>query len=302
MEKLIGHKKHLQYFENLAASGTLHHAYALLGPDHIGKKTLAQHIIASILHTSLHKLPIHPDFLHVDRMDEEGKLKRDITVEHIESVTSKVSRSPIAGAYNVILIEDADKMNSFAANSLLKTLEEPVTPTIFFLLSPSEEKFLPTIQSRVHMIQLSRIPSEQFLTELRDIFPEEKNLDEIVKMSGGLPGLALEWIENPEAFKNYKFEVDRFFSLFHKPFFEKLSIVEPLFGDKKAHIEGRQELTQILHIWENCIHVSLQEAGFPQMSSGVAVPLYDIILETIIRLGQNVHPRLAIENLLLTIP
>lgn len=302
METLIGHTKHLNYFQKLADAGTLHHAYALLGPDHIGKKTLAEHIIASLLHTSIHKLPIHPDFLHIDRMDEEGKLKRDITVEHIESVTSKASRSPIAGPYNVVLIEDADKMNPYAGNSLLKTLEEPATPTFFFLLASSEEKLLPTIQSRVHTISLSRIPIDQLQSELQAHFPKEKNLEEIVRISGGLPGLVVDWIQNPESFEAYKLEVNRFFSLFHKPFFEKLAIVEPLFGDKKAHIEGRQELTEILHIWVNCIHLGVKENTFPQIPSGAVVPMYDIIMETIAGLGQNVHPRLSIENLLLILP
>lgn len=302
METFIGHTKHLDYFQKLISAGTLHHAYALVGPEHSGKKTLAMHIMADILHTTIHKLPIHPDFLSVDRMDEEGKLKRDITVEHIEMVTNKAARSPIAGAHNVILIEDADRMNSFAANALLKTLEEPSTPTIFFLLAQSTDKLLPTIQSRIQQVQITRIPTDELLRELQTHFQDHQNLEEIVRFSGGLVGLAIEWAENKEAFENYKLEVERFFSLFHKPLFEKFARVEPLFGDKKSHIEGRQELIEVLRIWENCIHLSLNNPTFPQLPTGTLVPFYDIIQETLAGLGQNVHPRLLFENLLLTLP
>lgn len=300
---IIGHQKQLAYFEILQKNNTLHHAYLFVGPEHVGKTILAKTIIAAILQTSLEKLPIHPDFLQVERIDEDGKLKRDITVEHIQAVVSKAARSPIAGKYNIVLIEDAEKMNSYAANSLLKTLEEPATPTLFFLLTNKEEKILATIKSRVQTLQVAVVPQRQLVQELQTNFPENKNIEEIVTASRGLPGLAIEWLENREAFEVYKKEIDRFFSLFNRPFFEKLAIVEPLFGDKKAHIEGREELVTILHIWEDCL-LTLQsgQRSFPQLSSGTQVAIYDIIVETIERLGQNIHPRLLMENLLLSIP
>lgn len=300
---IIGHQKQLAYFETLQKNNTLHHAYLLVGPEHVGKTTLAKQIIANIFQTPLEKLPIHPDFLQVERVDEDGKLKRDITVEHIQAVVTKASRSPIAGKYNIVLIEDAEKMNGYAANSLLKTLEEPATPTLFFLLTNNEEKILATIKSRVQTLQIAALPQAELLQELQTSFSENKNLSEIVEASRGLPGLALTWLENPEAFETYKKEVERFFSLFNKAFFEKLAIVEPLFGDKKAHIEGREELKDILFLWIACLQtIERGERSFPQISSGTLVALYDIIVETIERLGQNIHPRLLMENLLLSIP
>ena len=291
--QIIGHQKQLAYFETLQKNNTLHHAYLLVGPEHVGKTTLAKNIIADILQTTLEKLPIHPDFLQVERLDEDGKLKRDITVEHIQAVVSKAARSPIAGTHNIVLIEDADKMNSYAANSLLKTLEEPATPTLFFLLTTREDKILSTIKSRVQTIQLHAVPHSELLTGLQTQFPNHPNTEEIITASRGIPGLAIEYLQNPESFDVYKKEVARFLSLFNKPLFEKLAIVEPLFGGKKAHIEGREELVQVLRIWESTI---------PEISSGARVPMYDIIQETIERLGQNIHPRLLIENLLLSIP
>lgn len=301
--QIIGHQKQLGYFETLQKNKSMHHAYLFVGPEHVGKTTLAKQIIANIFEIPLEKLPMHPDFLELERVDEDGKLKRDITVEHIQAVLSKAVRSPIAGKYNIVLIPDAEKMNGYAANSLLKTLEEPATPTLFFLLTNNEEKILATIKSRVQTIHILPMQKEILSAELLGLFPQEKNLSGIVDASRGLPGLALTWIQNPESFENYKKEVERFFSLFHKAFFEKLAIVEPLFGDKKAHIEGREELKDILILWESCIDMILRgERNFPQCSSGTLLAFYDIIEETILRLGQNIHPRLLMENLLLSIP
>jgi len=303
MNSLIGHKKILSYFEKMIEQGTLHHAYALSGPQHVGKTTLAKHIIAKILNTPIEKLPIHPDFLLVERIDEEGKLKKDITVEHITQVATKVMMTPLASKYNIILIEDADKMNLYAANALLKTLEEPATPTLFFLLTPSLDTLLSTIKSRVHSIELSRVPLETLESEVKQLFPDTPNLQAMIDYSHGLPGLIIQWTENSEQFEEYKKEVERFFALFHKPLYEKIALVEPLFGDKKAHIEGRQELTQTLRIWEQCVQSLVTGSRtFPQVSPGTLVPIYDTIVRTISGLGQNIHPRLLVENILLTLP
>lgn len=303
MQTLVGHQKTFNYFQKMIEQGTLHHAYALAGPQHVGKTTLAKHISAEILNTSVEKLPIHPDFLHIERIDEDGKLKKDITVEHIAQVTSKVMMTPMASKFNIVLIEDADKMNAYAANALLKTLEEPATPTIFFLLTPSLETLLPTIKSRVHSLELARVPLEILESECQKLFLDELNLAEMVQYSQGLPGLILQWKENPELFEDYKKEVERFFALFNKPLYEKIALVEPLFGDKKAHIEGRQELVQTLRIWEQCVQTLIMGSRtFPQVTPGTLVPIYDTIVRTISGLGQNIHPRLLVENILLTLP
>lgn len=309
MRTLIGHKSILTYFEKIIAAGKLHHAYALVGPEHVGKTTLAKHIIATILKTPIEKIDIHPDFLHVKRVDEDGNLKKDITIEHMESVTSKVMMTPFASPYNIILIEDAHKMNSYAANALLKTLEEPATPTIFFLLTESTDLLLPTICSRLHPLQVSRVPIDTLRSDLQQELGDNPDFEEMLYLSSGLPGFITKWQEDKESFEEYKSEIQRFFSLFHKPLFEKMALVESLFADKKAHIEGRKELESILHIWERSLQIAIERKdhmvrslSFPQLSSSIVVPIYDTIKEAIFGLNQNVHPKLLVENILLQIP
>jgi DNA polymerase-3 subunit delta' len=262
-----------------------------------------------MLNISVPRLPLHPDYLCIERIDEEGELKKDITIDHIGQITKKIMRAPVMGKYHVVIIKEAEKMNISASNSLLKILEEPTTPTVFFLLTQNEEKLIGTIRSRIQCLRLERPRDEILRTALVQI-PEAQNnpdFDAIIALSEGLPGIALSWFQNGEAFLEYKREVERFFSLFGKPFYEKLALVEDLYSDKKAHIEGRAELDRVLDIWLQGTKLLLENKGdvlkffstCPQSNTGTLVPFCDMILEAQELLSKNVHPRILIEHLLL---
>jgi hypothetical protein len=174
-------------------------------------------------------------------------------------------------------------------------------------LTHNIEQVLPTIRSRVHSIELPRIPLPVLEAEYIQHFPDHKQLSEMLPFSCGLPGLLREWQQTPELFEEYKAEMNRFFSLFSRPLFEKIAIVEPLFGDKKAHIEGRKDVVRVLHIWQEGVQAILSGSHLsplhsPQLGSSIVVPIYDTIVEAISGLDKNIHPRLLVENILLTIP
>jgi len=76
-------------------------------------------------------------------------------VEDIRAAVSFISQKPVDSAYKTVLIEGADDMNASAANSLLKTLEEPPQGSVILLLARSASGVLPTIASRCSVIQLS---------------------------------------------------------------------------------------------------------------------------------------------------
>ena len=97
----------------------------------------------------------HPDIfvLHTDKV---MYTKSDIVSiqEHIQS-TSQLSN------YKIYIIDAAEKMNSAAANSLLKTLEEPENNVVAFLISQNVNLVLPTIKSRCQVIQISSETKEE---------------------------------------------------------------------------------------------------------------------------------------------
>ncbi|MEQ1532390.1 MAG: DNA polymerase III subunit delta' [Sideroxydans sp.] len=100
----------------------------------------------------------HPDFriiqpaaLTVEEPDEKvggKKPSREITVEQIRDLSAFSNLSAHRGDYRVVIICPAETMNLNAANSLLKTLEEPSDKLLFLLVTHRPQHLLPTILSR----------------------------------------------------------------------------------------------------------------------------------------------------------
>jgi DNA polymerase-3 subunit delta' len=100
----------------------------------------------------------------------------------IEEIRNLVAASYFGGSiskYQIMIIEDADRMAERSSNVLLKTLEEPPAGTIWILCAPSEADMLPTIRSRVRRVALKQ-PSSQTVADL------------LVARDGISPSLALQ--------------------------------------------------------------------------------------------------------------
>jgi DNA polymerase-3 subunit delta' len=85
-----------------------------------------------------------------------------------EEIRNLVAASYFGGSiskYQIMIIEDADRMAERSSNVLLKTLEEPPAGTIWILCAPSEADMLPTIRSRVRRVALKQ-PSSQTVADL----------------------------------------------------------------------------------------------------------------------------------------
>ena len=81
-----------------------------------------------------------------------------INVNQAKEVLKDLSLKPYESEYKIMLIWLPEKMNNETANKLLKILEEPPAKTIFLLVSQNPEQLLPTIQSRVQMVNVKPIP------------------------------------------------------------------------------------------------------------------------------------------------
>jgi len=146
------------------------HALLLAGVGGIGKKDLAFYFAQGLLcqspqdnsHTGqvepchqcrscqLFKAGNHPDFNHVSTPEE----KKVIPVDDIREIIQWSVLNSQLGGKKVIIIEPAEAMNQNAANSLLKTLEEPVSDTIIILLSNKKQALLATVRSRCQSVDL----------------------------------------------------------------------------------------------------------------------------------------------------
>jgi DNA polymerase III subunit delta' len=316
IEKIIGHKPVLDFFDKVIDSDNISHAYCFVGQENIGKTAVAEEISAKLLGINKKKLKTAPDYIVVEQElnKKTGKTKKNIDIEQLRNLRSILGRHSFLGGYKIAVIDKAEKMNISAFNALLKTLEEPTKKTVLILLTNNASSLPETIQSRCQMINFYPVEKKEIqkYLELQNI--TEKNAEEIARVSHGLPGLAISWSEEEEKYNWYKQEVLRFESLINQPFFEKLEKIDELFGDKKDHIATREKLKSVLSIWQivlrdklcdvftldNCkIHSLEDQKNFTKQN---ILNIYNNINQAKKMLEKNIHPRLLVENILLELP
>ncbi|MEE4422537.1 DNA polymerase III subunit delta' [Streptomyces bugieae] len=81
-----------------------------------------------------------------------------IGVKETRDLVRRSSLSPAGGRWQVIVLEDADRLTEGAGNVLLKAVEEPAPRTVWLLCAPSIEDVLPTIRSRCRHLSLRTPP------------------------------------------------------------------------------------------------------------------------------------------------
>ena len=114
----------------------------------------------------------HPDIVQVAPV----KKSRSIDVEAIDNMIEMASLRPHESDWKVFIIHEADRMRGPAQNHLLKTLEEPVGPSVFILISEYPQLLLPTIRSRCQRVRFQTLAPEtvqELLLRERDITPEQ---------------------------------------------------------------------------------------------------------------------------------
>lgn len=158
-----------QVLMRAASADRLHHAYLIVGPTGVGKQDFAELLSRALLCAeSAEKAPCgncprcaltdagtHPDINRLNWIDNA----RVISVEQIRKLTSQLTLTTTYGPYRVAIINKAHSMTRAAANSLLKTLEEPGTGCVLILLADNDASLPVTIRSRCQRVVLP-LPDE----------------------------------------------------------------------------------------------------------------------------------------------
>jgi DNA polymerase-3 subunit delta' len=88
-----------------------------------------------------------------------------ILADDMRDTVRKSFTSPATGRWQIILVEDAERLNEKSANAVLKAVEEPAPRTVWMLCAPSIEDVLPTIRSRCRHLNLST-PSVEAVADM----------------------------------------------------------------------------------------------------------------------------------------
>ncbi len=216
---LIGQDAAEAAFVDAFNSGRLHHAWMLTGPRGVGKATLAWRIARFLLAmpasdaggmfapdpaTSLHVAPDHPVAQRIASGGEgrirnvtrtinpdTKKLRKEIVADDIRALNGFFQMSAPDGGYRVVIIDDADLMNTTAANALLKMLEEPPARALLLLISHQPSGLLPTIRSRCRTLPLRTLSETEVREAMAQAGVEAQNAAGLTALSGGSVGGAM---------------------------------------------------------------------------------------------------------------
>jgi DNA polymerase-3 subunit delta' len=140
---------------------------------------------------------IHPDVLLIS--PESGQIR----IEEIRAIDEILSLKAFEGRTKVVVVDDAETMNQYAANAFLKTLEEPPSDSLIILVSSKPDRLPDTIQSRCSRINFMPLSHDACERVIRKVIGEEKaggkrpgkpqdpqseRLSLLVRLSMGRPG------------------------------------------------------------------------------------------------------------------
>lgn len=161
----------------LPGASKMTHAWLFTGPPGAGRNQAARAFAAALqcvspdralggapgcgfcdgCHTAL--LGTHADVSTVAAVGAE------ILVRDMRDTVRKSFTAPAGGRWQIILVEDAERLNEKSANAVLKAVEEPAPRTVWLLCAPSIEDVLPTIRSRCRHLNL-RTPAVEAVADM----------------------------------------------------------------------------------------------------------------------------------------
>lgn len=154
------HASAVEQLRSAWGSGRMSHALLLKGAEGIGKRQLAAWLAAAVLcdrsdaqhlercgdcaSCKLIDAGSHPDLWWL-RPEED---KQQISVDQVRAMCERLGKTSYREGYKVAIVEPAHQMTPGAANSLLKTLEEPTPQSLLILVTQQPSALLATVRSR----------------------------------------------------------------------------------------------------------------------------------------------------------
>lgn len=197
--RLYGQDKAKRLLGRSLTGGRIPHAYLFRGPDGVGKRLFARALAATLncrdrqgaeacgTCPSCRKFRSmnHPDFLVIS--PEKGVIK----IDRIRRLGQELTYPPYESKIRVVVLEDVQAMRREAANSLLKTLEEPPDNNLLILTAESSREVLPTIISRCQVVPFAGLSPGDTAAILVAQGVEPENAPLLARLSEGSPGRAL---------------------------------------------------------------------------------------------------------------
>lgn len=205
------------------------HAIALIGPTGIGKRTLAEQLIASILDTTPENLARYPYFKAYE--PERGSISIEVARRVITFTALKTTGHK--GVRRAVLIQDAHFLTREAQNALLKIFEEPPADTLLVLTITETARILPTLLSRITTFTVQAPSYDETVDFFVQAGYSQGDISQYYHMSGGLPGLIQELLEAPEDHPLVH-SVSLTKDVLRSDYFQRLTMVDTIAKEQQA--------------------------------------------------------------------
>lgn len=190
------------------AGSAMTHAWLFTGPPGSGRSIAALCFAAALQCTGDVVGCGSCSACHTTLAGTHGDVRRiipdglSIAVYQVREMINIASRRPTTGRWQIVIVEDADRLSESAANALLKMVEEPPERTVMLLCAPTDdpEDFSVTLRSRCRHVHLATPPVAaiaQVLIERDGLEPEKAQW--AASVSGGHVGRARRLATDPEA-------------------------------------------------------------------------------------------------------
>ena len=315
---IMGHDRIVEVLRRSLRSGKTAHSYLFEGVPGCGRKKTALTLIQSLFCTALpddacgvcpscRKIDNgnHPDIHHISPLPD----KRDISIDQLRELQHILSLRPYEAPRKACIIEPAERMSVNAANSLLKTLEEPPGNALIILLTKNAGMLLSTVRSRCQLIRFAPLSPEHLLAllERSGMPPEAAAL--VAPMSGGSLQRALE-LDNEALALRREAVLSRVSQLSLNRIATVFDAAEELSGNRDATVEM---LDMLLSFYRDAVHLGAGNGEIVNRSVRPAIEaiavqralprnieLLDRIYETRRDVQRNANPKLALDHLFMT--
>ncbi len=147
------HNKIKKYLSYCLESDALSHAYIFYGPDEDLKRQTVLWFANTILRNKNFKF--HPDLFFI-----KPEFNEEISIDWIRQLKNFLTLRPYSSEHKIVVIETAEKLNSYAQNALLKIFEEAPNYAVIILCAKTLDSISDTIVSRAIKLPFWRIQTE----------------------------------------------------------------------------------------------------------------------------------------------
>ena len=315
---ILGHDRIIEVLRRSLRNGKTAHSYLFEGVPGSGRKKTALQLIQALFCTMLpddacgvcsscRKIDggNHPDIHLISPLPD----KRDISIDQLRELQHELSLRPYEAPRKACLIDPAERMSINAANSLLKTLEEPPGTALIILLTENAGMLLSTVRSRCQTIRFAPLSPEHVLTllERSGMSPDAAAL--IAPMSGGSLQRALE-LDNEALTTRREAVLSRVGTLNISRIATVFDASEELAGNRDTTLEL---LDMLLSFYRDAVHLGAGSEDIVNRSVRPAIEsiaarrsfphnlkLLERIYETRRAVQRNANPKLALDTLFMS--